>query len=374
MRKVSIVLLLIALSIASASAQKRKAKITPHKPVIIQESPQERLFKSMLPSTAKIMFIDSLVVDKDSFLSKIPLNHDSGFLYSKDGKNGYMNEFENRTYYSAKSDSTRYLYASDKLGNDWEKGIMVNGIGDDYFCQDFPFLMSDGITLFFAAKGKYSLGGYDIFTTMFNSQSGQFYEPQNYGLPFNSPANDYLLAIDEVDTLGWLVSDRFQPEGKVCIYTFVPTTPRQSFEGDNLTNEGLVKYATLNAIGETWRFGNYKAAIARLERMKAREEKRHNTNAIDFVIDDHTIYHDIREFKSSENRQLFLEWKGLKGLLESEEKKLLGLREAYSKGSKSIQQELRQEIIRTEEYVEQQRISLHQKEKQIRNNELNTRQ
>lgn len=370
MKKVNIVLLLLVFFLISASAQRRKARVMP-KPVVKQESPQDKLYKSMLPSTAKVMFIDSLVVDKDSFLTRIPLNRESGYLYAtKDGINGYTNEFENRTYYSAEKDSTRYLYSADKLGKDWGKGTMLDGIGDDYSAQDFPFLMSDGITLFFAAKGKYSLGGYDIFTTMFDSQSGQFYEPQNYGLPFNSRANDYLLAIDEVDTLGWLVSDRFQPEGKVCIYTFVPTTPRQSFEDEDITNEEISKYANLNAIDDTWEFGNHKTAIARLESMKAREGKKHNANAIDFAINDDTVYHDIHDFKSASNRQLFLEWKGQKGLMTSEEEKLHKLREAYAKGSESIRQQLQQEIIRTEENIGQLRQSLHQMEKKIRNNEI----
>ena len=49
-----------------------------------------------------------------------------------------------------------------------------------------------------------------------------FYIPDNYGLPYNSTANDYFLAIDERNNLGWLISDRYQPEDKVCIYIFVP--------------------------------------------------------------------------------------------------------------------------------------------------------
>ena len=370
MGKVNIVLLLIVFSLTSASAQKGKTRGAP-KPVVTRESLQDKLFKSMLPSTAKVMFIDSLVVDKDSFLIRIPLNHESGYLYTtKDGVNGYTNEFENHTYYSAENDSIRHLYSADKLGESWGTGTTLDGIGDEYIDQNFPFLMSDGITLFFSAKGKHSLGGYDIFTTMFDSQSGQFYEPQNYGLPFNSHANDYLLAIDEVDTLGWLVSDRFQPEGKVCIYTFIPTTPRQSFEGEDITNEELTKSANLNAIDETWQFGNYKTAIVRLKSMKAREEKKHNANTIDFAINDDIVYHDIQDFKFSNNRQLFLEWKNQKSMLVNEEEKLHKLREIYAKSNKSTQQHLQQEIIRTEENVEQLRLSLHQKEKRIRNNEI----
>lgn len=104
--------------------------------------------------------------------------------------------------------------------------------------------------------------------------------------------------------------------------------------------------------------------------MKAREEKKHNANTIDFAINDDIVYHDIQDFKFSNNRQLFLEWKNQKSMLVNEEEKLHKLREIYAKSNKSTQQHLQQEIIRTEENVEQLRLSLHQKEKRIRNNEI----
>ena len=64
------------------------------------------------------------------------------------------------------------------------------------------------------------LEGFDIYTTRLDVDNGGFYIPDNYGLPYNSTANDYFLAIDERNNLGWLVSDRYQPEDKVCIYIF----------------------------------------------------------------------------------------------------------------------------------------------------------
>ncbi|MFR3186749.1 MAG: hypothetical protein ACLTOV_01045 [Phocaeicola sp.] len=42
------------------------------------------------------------------------------------------------------------------------------------------------------------------------------------GMPFNSPYNDYMYALDDFNNLGWFATDRFQPEGKVCIYVFAP--------------------------------------------------------------------------------------------------------------------------------------------------------
>jgi len=373
MKKPNIILLLLLLMVTTtASAQKRQPKVHKSKTMVKQDFPEDSLFKAMLPSTAKVMFIDSMVVDKDSFLSHIPLNKESGYLYSKDGKiNGYMNEFRNRAYFSEETDSTagRKIYTYDKLGNTWSSPTTLEGITNEFESQNYPFVMSDGITLFFSAKGNKSMGGYDIFTTMFDSEKGKFYVPENYGLPFNSKANDYLLAIDDLDTLGWLVSDRYQSEGKVCIYTFVPTNPRQSFEADNISQKELESYANLTKIADTWKFGNHKKALERLHKIIARNSDTTNPDNITFIVNDDITYRDIHDFKSVTDRQLFLELNGEKGALKNNERKLNLLRDQYAKASQNEKQQMQQEILRLEKKVEQQRTYVHEKEKKIRNSE-----
>ena len=97
--------------------------------------------------------------------------------------------------------------------------------------DDFPFLLSDGTTLYFASDGEGSIGGYDIFVSRMNTEDGCFLRPDNLGMPFNSPANDYMMAINEVANLGWFASDRNQPQGKVCVYVFVPNDKRVKVDG-----------------------------------------------------------------------------------------------------------------------------------------------
>ena len=73
------------------------------------------------------------------------------------------------------------------------------------------------------------LGGYDIFVTRYNTNTDTYLVPENVGMPFNSPYNDYMYVIDEYNNLGWFASDRFQPEGKVCIYVFIPNNSKQTY-------------------------------------------------------------------------------------------------------------------------------------------------
>ena len=335
-----------------------------------------KMFESMVPSTAKLMFIDSVVVDKKDFLQKIPLNKESGrityfnsfFNANKEvNTTVYINEFNNRSYY-AEGDSTQSsIYTIDKLGNKWSIPVKISEITTDYQNPDYPFLCSDGVTLFFGAKGPKSMGGYDIFMTRYNGDDGTWYEPENYGLPYNSTANDYLLAIDDYDQLGWLVTDRRQEEGKVCIYTFVPTSPRQNFESDDLTNKQLNSFARILKIEDTWQFGNREAALKRVEDLKKRNtQDKKATSNINFVINDNVTYHSISEFKSPAAREKYKQLVALQDKYNQNIATLQQLRDDYAKNRTK---DLAKDILFYEKEVEQQAARIKDLKKIIREQE-----
>ena len=335
-----------------------------------------KMFESMVPSTAKLMFIDSVVVDKKDFLNSLPLNKESGKLtYFNSFFNAnrevnttvYINEFNNRSYY-AEGDSTQSsIYTIDKLGNKWSIPVKISEITTDYQNPDYPFLCSDGVTLFFGAKGPKSMGGYDIFMTRYNGDDGTWYEPENYGLPYNSTANDYLLAIDDYDQLGWLVTDRRQEEGKVCIYTFVPTSPRQNFESDDLTNKQLNSFARILKIEDTWQFGNREAALKRVEDLKKRNtQDKKATSNINFVINDNVTYHSISEFKSPAAREKYKQLVALQDKYNQNITTLQQLRDDYAKNRTK---DLAKDILFYEKEVEQQAARIKDLKKIIREQE-----
>ncbi|MDY4038869.1 MAG: hypothetical protein SOY49_05555 [Prevotella sp.] len=370
---------LLALSCVTVGAQKKrpKAKVVA-KPET--ETPAQRLYQSMLSSTAKVMVIDSMVVGKDDFLSYIPLNRESGSLmrcqdFFKDNRYPqgavYVNEFRNSCYF-AEGDTTRNsrLYTSHLLGEQWSKPEILKGITDEYTAPNYPFLMADGVTLFFGAKGPKSLGGYDIFMTVYDRSSDQYYTPENYGLPFNSKFNDYMLAIDDLDTLGWFVSDRYQPEGKVCIYIFVPTNPRQNFDGENISEEKLKHYANLNEIKDTWVWGNREKAIAKLKKMQSRRRLTDQTDDFSFVINDALTYHHVNDFRSPSARKRYLKLKLKQHDLSDNRKELELLRSQYETAKTGDRALLREKILQLEQEVDKERLSLKQIEKEIRHTEI----
>lgn len=378
MRRLLICIVLLSfISVGTVSAQKaRKRKAKPAKQVaVVEETPAQKLYNSMLPATAKVFFFDSVVVDKADFLKQVAIPSDIGSVSRKNGETVYENGFQDMVYV-AKGDSTaRRLYTSNRLGEKWSPLTEVAGIGHELVEPDFPFLASDGTTLYFAAKGEKSIGGYDVFVTNLNAETRQFYEPENMGLPYNSMANEYLLAVSDLDSIGWLVSDRYQPEGKVCVYMFVPTAQRESFESDNLEEEQLKRYADLVTIKDTWTFGKREKAMARLRDMLSHASKNAVKSAEDirFAISDNVVYHQLSDFKSSTSRQLYTQVVKLRQQQEQSRERLDTLRQKYHGMNKSARRTAQQEILRLENDVEQRREQIFSIEKKIRNNEIKSK-
>ena len=188
----------------------------------------------MLKGVEEVCFIDSFVVDKENFLDAYKISPESGKLFMYDayfkdsGKEGgtvYETELGNKLYYSEmQPDSTLSILSRNKLLDKWSDGSLLPGSINEAMNADYPYVLTDGITIYYASDGPGSMGEYDIFVTRYNTNTDSYLMPENVGMPFNSPYNDYMYVIDEFNDLGWFASDRYQPEGKVCIYVFIPNS------------------------------------------------------------------------------------------------------------------------------------------------------
>ncbi len=370
------ILTALLLAAVPAGAQKRnttvKGKAVATMKIKTNSNGGRQLFNTLLPATAKVMFIDSVVVAKNDFLSHIPLNAESGKLSVKSRKSKdilaqYETELGDRRFYALGDTASTALYMQTKVGNDWGQQSCLADISDeDYHWQNHPFLCADGITLFFSATGPNSVGRRDIFMTSYDNDKDEWLQPQNYGLPFNSTANDYLLAIDDLDTLGWLVSDRHQHADSVCIYTFVPTQVRKNFAADNLSTAQLEHYAQIHSIADTWVFGDRKAALRRRDAMMARAKvaKKHVTTS--FIFNDNTLITDEKQLKSPMARNLFRQWVELNNMIDDTRRSLDHNRELYARGQRT----LAQDILSKEKDLKQQLTDLHNVAKKLRQAEL----
>ncbi len=206
---------------------------------------------TMLSRVEHIAIIDSITVDRRDFFLNYMLSSPAGYVSSTeelpegfatdDSTTVYVTESAETMIWSRPtSDGGRQLVESHLLADGtWEQpqslGEALEGISANY-----PFLQPDGTTLYFAARGDESLGGYDIFIS--RNDGDEFLQPQNIGMPYNSPYDDYLLAIDELTGAGWWATDRNRLDGKITIYVFVPQDLRINYAVNDpeLTNRAFI--------------------------------------------------------------------------------------------------------------------------------------
>lgn len=180
--------------------------------------------------------------------------------------------------------------------------------------------MADGVTIYYASDGE-GLGGYDIFVTRYNTNTDTYLVPENVGMPFNSPYNDYMYVIDEYNNLGWFASDRFQPEGKVCIYVFIPNNSKQTYNYEAMDQQQMIRLAQIHSLKETWKD---KKAVAeaqqRLEAAMSHKPQERRIADFEFVIDDNTTYYLLKDFKSAKAKQLFQRYQQMEKTIVSKKK------------------------------------------------------
>ncbi|MDE7470283.1 MAG: hypothetical protein K2M57_02420, partial [Paramuribaculum sp.] len=213
---------------------------------------------------------------------------------------------------------------------------------------NYPFLMADGMTLYFASDGEGSLGGYDIYISRRDGDG--FLQPQNIGMPYNSPFDDYMLAIDEETGTGWWATDRNQLEDMVTIYRFIPSELRVNYPTDT---PNLKEMALLTNYKATWEPGaDYTALLA----SPKEENGSRKGDEFRFSLPDGKILTSLQDIPNQRARMLMKSYIELNSELDNLNERLAGLRAEYGKGNRSRegairsaeerQKNLREEIAR----------------------------
>ena len=148
----------------------------------------------------------------------------------------FINDDEDRIIFvSTKTgDVQKDLYESLKDENGtWSIPLpLSNAINSDYD-EDSPYLTPDGKTLYFSSRGHTAVGGYDVFKSNYDLNSGRWTHPQNLGYPINTIDNEVHFKTNRnSDKEGYFCSDRLGSKGDYDIYFF--------WETENLDVEGRV--------------------------------------------------------------------------------------------------------------------------------------
>jgi hypothetical protein len=122
-------------------------------------------------------------------------------------------------YFSAQDeDGIRNIYKTEKGDSLWTLPALINEHMTSAADEIYPVLSQNGKSLYFASKGLYGVGGYDLYVSKWDDDAGDWSVPVNMGFPYSSPADDFLLAGSEDGKYVLFASDRDCPADSVWVY------------------------------------------------------------------------------------------------------------------------------------------------------------
>lgn len=340
------------------------------------------LGRSMLDRVEHIQVIDSVNVPSESFFRYIKLAKGAGSLQDESviesivpqskmqdlGITGiwapaYVSENgDDIIWYGSTDTGESHMYESTRLADGtWDSPTLLFDFKSVFGHPNgswvsHPFLMSDGVTLYFAADGEDSLGELDIFISR-RDENG-FLQPSNIGMPYNSPHNDYLYAIDEETGAGWWVSDRNHIEDSVTVYTFIPQDLRINYP---VETENLTDYAQIKSIAATQdKNSDYSKLRSRIASM-TNDRPKDKGDSFEFSIPGIGVYTKLSDFQIPQAQDMMKNY--LSDLKNYSQKvaRLSEMRMRYGKGDISIAND----IVETENSLENDAMELKRTKNQI---------
>ena len=300
--------------------------------------------KVRLQATERVIFVDSLVMPKEDLISNLRLGTESGSIETYTecfhlpdtlDCTVFLNQLENyRIFGMPVGNGSQRLFNQELIGSEWTDPKELKGLElEDDDMANYPFMLSDGITLYYA--------------------------------------NDYLYAVDEYNNLGYFVTDRNQPEGKVCLYTFIPNNSRRIYNQNEIGTELLRNLARINSIRDTWSNKDaVKQALDRLNEVRNEGKGSAKAHDFDFILNDKQTYTSASDIKNTEAKQQVKFWVETNQDLETTKTQLKNLRDKYATASNEQKQQFAPQIRILEGKVEQLTGELKKIEKQIRHLEL----
>lgn len=131
---------------------------------------------------------------------------------SADGNTLFFVRGENR---EAQTD----IYICRKLPNGkWSEPLKMGPEINTEYHEDFPYLSTDGITLYFSSEGHNTIGGFDLFKSVWNQEENTWSKAENLGFPVNTTDNDRSISLTPDNRAGYISALRPGGQGDLDIY------------------------------------------------------------------------------------------------------------------------------------------------------------
>lgn len=246
---------------ASYQAALKKQKLPVDSAALAESRTIERL-EQALENVGDIVVLDSmgisLPLDAHS-LAKIKLPASAGKLITANEAKFINNpEDVDGVVYVSADGFTALWSAPGPKGNNviYEGTLLANGNWEIEIMNDIPapayapFMLDDGMTLYYATDSHLSLGGRDIMITFRDALTEPWRTPANIGMPLNSSSDELLYVASAADSIGWLITNRTTTADDIAtLYVLEHTYLRSSLPQDV---ENRAARARLSSVRDTW--------------------------------------------------------------------------------------------------------------------------
>ena len=164
-----------------------------------------------------------------------------GDIYSSIKKNGsylkytpFPENINNKTEHSAsissdgnslfivraeEKDAQTDIYICRKLPSGmWSEPLKMGDDINSIYNEDFPFLSADGVTLYFSSQGHNTMGGFDLFKSVWNQEDNTWTKAVNLGYPVNTTDDERSICITPDNRVGYISALRPIGKGDLDIY------------------------------------------------------------------------------------------------------------------------------------------------------------
>ncbi len=125
-------------------------------------------------------------------------------------------------YYSSYGDNGENgldIYVRRRLPDgSWGMPQLLPGAVNTPEDEDFPYMHPGGDYLYFSSKGHNSMGGFDVFYSVYNPDNNSFGRPENVDFAISSPDDDLFYIVDSLNKSAYFASARQSQDGKLHVY------------------------------------------------------------------------------------------------------------------------------------------------------------
>ncbi len=136
----------------------------------------------------------------------------------------------------------------DELGN-WGEAINMGKLINSPEDEEGVFIHPNGKMLFFSSKGHNSIGGYDIFMSVFDETTKTWAQPENLGAPINTPDDEIYFVLSASGKIGYYSSSMPGGYGDLDIYS--TSFPPDFIKKNTALLKGRIISKTETPVGST---------------------------------------------------------------------------------------------------------------------------